>query len=471
MDYTNTKLQEFNRDLNGKRIAIIGLGTSNIPLLDYFAKAGASVIAFDNRSIEKLDKSTIEKMNMLHIKYHLGDENLKNLVGFDYIFRSPSCRPDTPEIVAEVNRGAILTSEIEKVLELSPSTIIGITGSDGKTTTTTLVYEILKANGYKCFLGGNIGTPLFTQIKDMKPSDYVVLELSSFQLMNMKISPKIAVVTNVTPNHLNVHKDYQEYIDSKKNIYLHQGEDGILVTNKDNEITKDFYKDANGKVIFFSHKELLENGVIFDETDRTIKLCEDGVRKHLIKQKDMKLRGEHNCENACAAIAATLKLSSEDNTVNTIKNFGGVEHRLEFVKNINGIPWYNDSIGTSPTRTIAGLNSFDEKIVLIAGGYDKHLDYTPIAEPIIKNVSKLILMGATADKIENAVKDEMKKENKQLPIYRVKTLQDAVDKAKEVSNEGEVVLFSPASASFDLFKNFEERGNKFKEIVNSNNNL
>ncbi len=471
MDYTNTKLQEFNRDLNGKRIAIIGLGTSNIPLLDYFAKAGASVIAFDNRSIEKLDKSTIEKMNMLHIKYHLGDENLKNLVGFDYIFRSPSCRPDTPEIVAEVNRGAILTSEIEKVLELSPSTIIGITGSDGKTTTTTLVYEILKANGYKCFLGGNIGTPLFTQIKDMKPSDYVVLELSSFQLMNMKISPKIAVVTNVTPNHLNVHKDYQEYIDSKKNIYLHQGEDGILVTNKDNEITKDFYKDANGKIIFFSHKELLDNGVIFDETDRTIKLCEDGVRKHLIKQKDMKLRGEHNCENACAAIAATLKLSSEDNMINTIKNFGGVEHRLEFVKNINGIPWYNDSIGTSPTRTIAGLNSFDEKIVLIAGGYDKHLDYTPIAEPIIKNVSKLILMGATADKIENAVKDEMKKENKQLPIYRVKTLQDAVDKAKEVSNEGEVVLFSPASASFDLFKNFEERGNKFKEIVNSNNNL
>ena len=331
-----------------------------------------------------------------------------------------------------------------------------------------MIYKILEANGHKCFLGGNIGTPLFTKISEMKPDDFVVLELSSFQLMNMNISPKIAVVTNISPNHLNVHKDYQEYIDSKKNIFLHQSEDGVLVINKDNEITREFYKNANGKVRFFSHKELLENGVIFDESDRTIKLCEDGVRKHLIKQKDMKLRGEHNCENACAAIAATLDYANEDETVETIENFGGVEHRLEFVRKINDIPWYNDSIGTSPTRTIAGLNSFDEKIVLIAGGYDKHLDYSPIARPILNNVSKLILMGATADKIENAVEAEMNEDEKgKLPIYRCSTLDEAINKAKEVAIDSEIVLFSPASASFDLFKNFEERGNKFKEIVNN----
>lgn len=463
--YINEKLEKFNKEVKNKRIAIIGLGTSNIPLIDYFYELGAFISVFDNREKETIDTEVAKKLEDYHIKGYFGKDNLKDLIGFDYIFRSPSCMPNIPEIEADVRRGAIVTSEIEKVLELSPSTIIGVTGSDGKTTTTTLIYNILKDAGYKCFLGGNIGMPLFTQIKDMRPEDYVVLELSSFQLMNMKVSPKISVVTNISPNHLNVHKDYQEYIDSKKNIYLHQGEDGILVTNKDNSITKEFYKDAKGKVRFFSHKEVLDNGVIFDESDRVIKLCEDGVRKHLIKQKDMKLKGEHNCENACAAISATLGLVKEDEMKNTIENFNGVEHRLEFVRELDGVKWYNDSIGTSPTRTIAGLNSYDEKIVLIAGGYDKHLDYEPIAKPIVDNVSKLILMGATADKIEKVVKDELARESKNMPIYKCSSLQEVIDKAREVATEGEVVLFSPASASFDLFKNFEDRGNQFKSIV------
>ena len=465
--YTNTKLDEFNKTISNKRVAIIGLGVSNLPLIDYFKKLGSSITVFDNREEEKIEKNILEDLKNKDIRGYFGKDALKDLIGFDYIFRSPSCMPSTPEIEKEVEKGAILTSEIEKVLELSPSHIIGITGSDGKTTTTTLVYELLKNAGYKCFLGGNIGTPLFTQIKDMRPDDYVILELSSFQLVNMKISPQISIVTNITPNHLNVHKDYQEYIDSKKNIYLHQNEDGILVINKDNEITKEFYKDAPGKVRFFSHKEILDNGVIFDEKDKTIKVCDDGVRKHLIKQKDMLLKGEHNCENACSAISATLGLVKEDIMIDTIQNFAGVEHRLEFIREINGVKWYNDSIGTSPTRTIAGLNSFDEKIVLIAGGYDKHLDYTPIGKPIVDNVSKLILMGDTAEKINTAVKDELEKQSKTMPIYRCSTLEEVAKKAKEIAEEGEIVLFSPASASFDLFKNFAERGDKFKEIVNS----
>ncbi len=464
-DFKNEKLENFNKEIANKKVAIIGLGTSNVPLIDYFSNLGCIISVFDNREKEKIDKDILEKIDDLKIKYYFGEKALDDLVGFDYIFRSPSCMPWTEELQKEVSRGAILTSEIEQVLALSPSHIIGVTGSDGKTTTTTLIYKILQSAGNKCFLGGNIGTPLFTQIKDMRPEDYVVLELSSFQLIDMKISPEIAVVTNISPNHLNVHKDYQEYIDSKKNIYLHQNEDGILVINKDNEITKDFYKDAPGKVRYFSHKELLENGVIFDETDRTIKVCEDGVRKHILKQKDMLLKGEHNCENVCSAISATLGLVKEDEAVQTIKNFSGVEHRLEFVREINGVKWYNDSIGTSPTRTIAGLNSFDEKIVLIAGGYDKHLDYTPIGKPVAQHVSKLILMGATADKIYNAVKEELNLEQKNMPIYRCESLNEVVHKAKEVATEGEIVLFSPASASFDLFKNFEERGNKFKELV------
>lgn len=467
MNYVNKKLVEFNNEIKNKRIAVIGLGVSNIPLIDYFYAHGANVVAFDNRSKENIDFSVIQKLEDYNMLYYLGENSLEHLIGFDYIFRSPSCRPDIPEIVKEVEKGAILTSEIEKVLELSPSTVIGVTGSDGKTTTTTLIYKILEANGYKCFLGGNIGTPLFTRISEMKPEDMVVLELSSFQLMNMKISPKVAVVTNISPNHLNVHKDYQEYIDSKMNIFLHQDENGILVINADNEITKEFYKKAKGKVRYFSSKQILENGIIFDKSEKIIKLCEDGVRKHLIKQKNMKLRGNHNCENACAAISATLDYAKEDITRKTIEEFPGVEHRLEYIRTIDGVEWFNDSIGSSPSRTIAGLNSFEEKIVLIAGGYDKHLDYTPIAKPILQNVSKLILIGQTADKIEKAVKDEASLEGKSLPIYRCNKFEEIVTIAREVATEGEIVLFSPASASFDLFKNFEERGNYFKELVNN----
>lgn len=467
MNYVNKKLVEFNNEIKNKRIAVIGLGVSNIPLIDYFYAHGANVVAFDNRNKENIDFSVIQKLEDYNMLYYLGENSLEHLIGFDYIFRSPSCRPDIPEIVKEVENGAILTSEIEKVLELSPSTVIGVTGSDGKTTTTTLIYKILEANGYKCFLGGNIGTPLFTRISEMKPEDMVVLELSSFQLMNMKISPKVAVVTNISPNHLNVHKDYQEYIDSKMNIFLHQDENGILVINADNEITKEFYKKAKGKVRYFSSNQILENGIIFDKSEKIIKLCEDGVRKHLIKQKNMKLRGNHNCENACAAISATLDYAKEDITRKTIEEFPGVEHRLEYIRTIDGVEWFNDSIGSSPSRTIAGLNSFEEKIVLIAGGYDKHLDYTPIAKPILQNVSKLILIGQTADKIEKAVKDEASLEGKSLPIYRCNKFEEIVTIAKEVATEGEIVLFSPASASFDLFKNFEERGNYFKELVNN----
>lgn len=467
MNYINKDLEKFNNEIKNKRIAVIGLGVSNIPLLDYFYAHNAYVTAFDSKPKDKIEKCVIEKLEDYNMVYYLGEKSLEHLVGFDYIFRSPSCRPDTPEILKEVENGAILTSEIEKVLELTPSTVIGVTGSDGKTTTTTLIYEILKANNYKCFLGGNIGTPLFTKISEMKPEDIVVLELSSFQLMNMTISPQIAVITNISPNHLNIHKDYKEYIESKMNIFLHQNEKGILITNADNEITKEFYKKSKGKVRYFSSKQKLENGVIFDRTDNIIKLCEDGTRKHLIKQKNMKLRGIHNCENACAAICATLEFAKEDITKKTIEKFPGVEHRLEYIKTINNVQWYNDSIGSSPTRTIAGLNSFDEKIVLIAGGYDKHLDYTPIAEPIIKNVSKLILVGQTANKIEKAVKNEGKAKGITIPIYKCETLEETVKIAKEVAKEGEVVLFSPASASFDMFKNFEERGNKFKELVNN----
>lgn len=462
MSFINTKLKDFEENLKNKKIAIIGLGVSNIPLIDYLHDFQAKITVFDKRNEEKIDKGVLEKIENYKISKNFGENYLSNLKDFDIIFKSPSCRPDLPEIEAEVKRGAILTSEIEKVLELAPCKIIAVTGSDGKTTTTSLIYEIVKQK-YKAYLGGNIGIPLFTKIKEMQPEDIVVLELSSFQLMTMKQSPDIAVVTNVTPNHLDIHKSYEEYIEAKKNIFLNQNEDNTLVLNYDNEITKSFAKTAKSKVIFFSSKEKIENGVIYD--DGIIKISEDGLRRHLLKLKDTHLRGTHNAENICAAVAATKDLVQIEDQINAIKGFEGVPHRIEFVREINGSKWYNDSIASSPTRTIAGLNSFDEEIVLIAGGYDKHLDYEPIAKPILDRVKTLILLGQTSGKILNAVKEKQGELGIKIDIFKVDTLEEAVEKAKMEAKPNQVVLFSPASASFDMFKNFEERGNKFKELV------
>ena len=464
MTYKNERLEEFNNYIKNRKVAIIGLGVSNIPLLKYMSEAGAKVTAFDSRTMENLTDEAINEIRKYNIKTSLGKDNLQNLVGFDIIFRTPSCMPWIPELQKEEERGAIVTSEIEMVLKMSPSTIIGVTGSDGKTTTTTLIYEILKEKGYKCFLGGNIGTPLFTEIENMMPEDMVVLELSSFQLMEMEVSPNVSVITNVSPNHLNIHKDYEEYIDAKKNIFKFQNEQGIVVLNYDNEITKNMANEVKGKVRFFSSEEKLADGIILDED--IIKECKSRIRKHIINTKDITLRGKHNYENICAAMLATSDFVDLDTQVKVIKNFLGVEHRLELVREIKGVKWYNDSIGTSPTRTIAGLKAFNEEIVLIAGGYDKHLDYTPIAKPILEKVKTLILMGQTADKIYEAVKKEAENQNKEIEIYKCETLEETIKKANKVAKKGQIILFSPASASFDLFKNFEERGKRFKELVN-----
>ena len=466
MEYVNEKLIEFNQYLKGRKVAVIGLGVSNLPLIDYLYKLKAQVTVFDKTDIKDVDESLARKITDYGMGMSFGENYLDELVGFDIIFRSPSCLPTTPQLMAEAERGAIITTEVEMVIELSPCKVIGVTGSDGKTTTTTLISEILKSKDYNVFLGGNIGTPLFTKISEMTPDDIVVLELSSFQLMGMKISPQIAVITNITPNHLDKHTDMEEYINAKKNIFKYQDENGLLVLNYDNEITKSFETEAPGKVVFFSSKNKLSDGYIVDENK--IKYCQNGLRSHILDTKEMLLRGTHNFENAAAAIIATKDLVDTKIACDAISTFPGVEHRLELVlETQNRIKWYNDSVSSSPTRTIAGLNAFAfRNIILIAGGYDKNLDYTPLAKPIVENCKALILLGATSDKIENAVKIELKKQNKKLDIYKCTDLMQTVEIAKEISIQGDIVLFSPASASFDMFKNFAERGNIFKKYVN-----
>lgn len=465
MEFVNEKLQEFNDYIRFRKVAIIGLGVSNIPLLDYMYEKKAKVTVFDNRNIEDLSKEVMDKITSFGFQFNLGQKCLDNLKGFDIIFRSPSCLPTKPELVAEEKRGAIITTEIEMLMKMCPCKIIGVTGSDGKTTTTSLITSILKNAGYNTHLGGNIGTPLFTKLSEIKPEDVVVLELSSFQLMDMEISPDIAVITNITPNHLNIHKDYDEYINSKKNIFKYQNENGILILNYDNEITRQCSKEAHGRVIFFSSKEKLDNGFIVD--GKIIKQCEDKIRKHILDGNDAILKGNHNYENIATALAATNTLVAPENAVETIKEFKPVAHRIEFIREIDGVKWYNDSASSSPTRTISGLNAFDDNIILIAGGYDKNLDYTPIAKPIVKNVKSLILIGQTSEKIFEVVKQELENTNKDLNIYMCDTLEQTVTLAKKVAKSGQVVLFSPASASFDMFKDFADRGNQFKKLVNN----
>lgn len=464
MEYKNNKLEEFEEFIRFRKVAIIGLGVSNIPLLDYFYEKKSNVTVFDNREIEQIPKELMDKIKNYGFSFSFGRNSLEKLKNFDLILRSPSCLPTKPELEEEAKRGAIVTSEIELLMKMAPCKMIGVTGSDGKTTTTSLIYTILKHARYNTYLGGNIGTPLFTKLAQIRPEDILVLELSSFQLMGMQVSPQVAVITNVTPNHLNIHKDYEEYIESKKNIFRFQDESGVLVINYDNEITKKCAKEAKGKVIFFSGKEKLENGYIVDE--KIIKQCEDKIRKHILDTKEIVLRGEHNFENIATALAATSSLVPTDVAVEAVKEFKPVEHRLEFIREINGVKWYNDAASSSPTRTLAGLNAYDEEIVLIAGGYDKNLDYTPIAKTIVEKVKTLILLGQTSCKIFDAVKAELEKQNKTMDIYMCKDLKETVELANKEAKNGQVVLLSPASASFDLFKDFADRGNQFKKLVN-----
>ena len=463
MEYINKKLEDFDEYIRYRKIAIIGLGVSNIPLLDYMYQRKANVTVFDDREQQDIPDKIMDKIMLYKYDFSFGKNCLKKLKNFNIIFRSPSCMPTKKELIEE-SRRTIVTTEIEMMMKMCPCKIIGITGSDGKTTTSTLIYTILKENGYNTYLGGNIGIPLFTKLSEIKPDDVVVLELSSFQLMDMKISPNIGVITNITPNHLNIHKDYQEYINAKKNIFKYQNENDIIILNYDNEITRNCAKETISQVEFFSSKTKLENGFIVDE--KIIKECRDNIRKHILDTKDIILKGVHNYENVSIALAATKTLVDTEKATETIKKFNGVEHRLEFVKEINGVKWYNDSASSSPTRTISGINAFDEEIILIAGGYDKNLDYTPLAKPILEKVKILLLIGQTSGKIFEAVKQEMENQKKDIKIYMCNTLQETINLANKNAKPGQIVLFSPGSASFDMFKNAYDRGNQFKNLVN-----
>ena len=453
--------EEYLDSLQNKTVAVIGIGVSNQPLLKLLLDRGIAVTACDKKDRESLG-IVAEQLEANGCRLRLGEGYLDDLTE-DVIFRTPGMRPDLPQLTAAVERGSALTSEMEVFFEVCPCPKIAVTGSDGKTTTTTIIAELLRRAGKSVHLGGNIGHPLLAETGSMKPDDVAVLELSSFQLMTMTRSPHIAVVTNLAPNHLDVHKDFQEYINAKENIFTHQTAEDIAVFNADNPYTLEEASRAVGRARMFSRQKELEDGV-FLRGDAII-AQHDGAERQVMTTADIKLPGVHNIENYMAAIAAVDGLVPDEVIRDFAREFGGVEHRIELIRTRKGVRWYNDSIASSPSRTIAGLNSFREKVILIAGGKDKGISYESLGPVINDRVKLLILCGATAGVIRQSTEQAPNYEG--LEIVDVADYHEAVALANSRAREGDVVLLSPASTSFDRFANFMERGRVFKDIVNS----
>ena len=429
-------IQEYLAGLKGKRVAVIGIGVSNTPLIKMLLRAGVKVTACDKKPMSAF-AGLAEELESLGATLKLGEDYLEDL-DFEVIFRTPGMRPDLPQLVAAQQKGAILTSEMEVFFQVCPCRTIAVTGSDGKTTTTTIIAELLKAAGETVYVGGNIGKPLLPDVDGMEPGDIAVLELSSFQLMTMDRSPNIAVVTNLAPNHLDVHKSMEEYIEAKENIFLHQSEQDLLVVNADNEITHGFAGEAQGRVAMFSRLSEPARGAFLRDGAIWVRM---------------------------AAITALDGLGPDPVGRDFAQKLAGVEHRFELVRTLNGVKYYNDSIASSPSRTIAGLRSFHQKVILIAGGYDKHIPFDVLGPEIIGHVKELFLTGDTAEKIKAAVENCPDYLPAALPITVIDGFEEAVLAAHKAAKPGDVVILSPACASFDKFKNFMERGAAFKKII------
>ena len=463
-------------DLKGKKCDVLGIGISNIPLIDVLTSAGAIVTARDKKDRAKLGDicDTLEKSG---VRLILGDNYLDDLDG-EIVFRSPGIRPDTPSISSAIKNGSLLSSEMELFLKLTKANVIAITGSDGKTTTTTLTHlfintQLERSARGKAFVGGNIGSPLLPKHKEMNESDYAVLELSSFQLMTINTSPLRAAITNITPNHLNWHTDMNEYISAKSNVF---GEDTLLVLNADNSITLDIAKRRGRNMILFSSKKDSYSSIVDADMKNTSAIFlngenivwSDGISEDiLLNVNDIKLPGIHNIENYMTAIALTYGIVDKKIYTEIAKSFGGVEHRLEFVREFNGVKYYNSSIDSSPTRTAAALSALNENKVVICGGYDKNIPFAPLADALCETTRCVVLTGATAPKIKEALLACPKYSPEKLLVIQEDDFDNAVYAARDAARFGECVLLSPACASFDRFSNFEERGARFKNIVSA----
>ena len=457
----DSKVKQFFEEMKGKKIAFCGIGISNLPLIHLFLSKGAIVTACDRRKIEEL--TVADELIAAGATLKLGENYLDDL-DVDIIFRTPGMYFNMQKLTEYRQRGVVVTSEMEVFFELCVAKTFAVTGSDGKTTTSTLIAEMLKASGKTVHLGGNIGRALLPIIKEIDASDFAVVELSSFQLISMRTGPNVAVVTNVEPNHLDVHADMAEYIDCKKNLIIHQNAFSRTVLNRDNVVTSAMTGLVRGELKMFSRRSPVVSGAFCDELG-DIYCVKKSEKVFIMNKSDIRLPGEHNVENYLAAISAVDGFVSVADIVKVAREFGGVEHRIEFIRELDGVKYYNDSIATSPTRTIAGLNAFAQKLIIIAGGYDKKIPFEPLASVVNEKVKLLVLMGPTADKIEAAITGYHGYNKEDITILRAENLEDALRICKENAKNGDIVSLSPACASFDCYPNFEARGRHFKELV------
>ncbi len=459
------RMQRFFQSIQDQRVAFCGIGVSNAPLVAMFLQKGAKVTVRDRRTREQMG-DLADQMARQGAQLRLGKDYLADLCQEDVVFRTPGMRYMMPELEEARRAGVAVTSEMEVFFDLCPCPIFAVTGSDGKTTTTSIIAELFRAAGKTVHLGGNIGRALLPLVEEILPGDVAVVELSSFQLISMRQSPQVAVVTNLSPNHLDVHKDMAEYIGAKKNIFLHQNAFCRAVLNQDNEITAQFAAETRGQTLMFSRREKPLSGAFLRE-DGSICMSMRGKEFPILKASDIRIPGNHNIENYLAAISAVWGFVPAEIMAGVAKSFPGVEHRAEFVRELGGVKYYNDSIATSPTRTISGtLSLYDRKIILIAGGYDKKIPFDSLGPVMVDKVKTLILLGVTADKIEAAVKAAPDYKEGCPAIVRVAGMEEAVAAARAAAQNGDIVSLSPACASFDMYPNFEARGEHYKDIVN-----
>ena len=443
-------------DYQGKNVSVIGLGISNTPLIGWLLEHGATVTARDKKPFEALPEA-VRVYQTRGVRFVCGEDYLEGIEE-EVLFKAPGLRYDLPPLVEAVKNGAVLTSEMELFFELCPCRIIGVTGSDGKTTSTTLIYRCLAAEyGVdKVFVGGNIGKPLLPELEHMDESCFAVVELSSFQLHTMHRSPDVSLITNLSPNHLDYHTDMDEYVSAKTNIYRYAKSGSVVVLNGQNAVTAALGTDAPEGVAvrrFLSGEATVRDGWICYGEEK------------ILKTSDIRIPGRHNVENYCGVICALHGLVSSETIVSVAKSFSGVEHRIELVRVKDGVSYYNSSIDSSPTRTAAALSAFDGKVIVILGGYDKQIPFEPLAKPLCEKAKTVVLTGATAPKIKAALLASPYYQEGAPDIIEEPEFRTAVLAASRSAEQGDIVLLSPACASFDAFPNFEVRGNTFKEIV------
>lgn len=462
--------------LKDKKVAFVGMGVANTPCAEFLAKKGVDVYACDRRDRDYIGKETCDRLESFGVKFSLGDNYLDILPQMDIVFRSHGILPfQNPWIGECIERGQIVTTEMEVFFKYCPCKIFAVTGSNGKTTTTTLIAKMLEAAGNKVYLGGNIGKALMPALDTITEEDIAVVELSSFQLLtmgNIVGKPDVAVVTNIECTHQDHHVNLDEYVDAKRNILIYQKPIQRTILNADcdytigNRVYHNMRCDVRGKYYQFSIKHPVPNGAYMEPSTGDIYFADNGKRTLVMSKSDIRIPGDHNIENYCTAITAVWGYVSVDIIKNIAQTFGGVEHRIEFVREFDGVKYYNDSIATSPSRVISGLKAFNTKIIVIMGGSDKGNDMSEMVPYILKYVKLLVLNGATADKIYKTITENPDYADSDIEIIKTDTMQNALEIAKSKAQKGDIVSLSPACPAFDQFKTFEYRGREFKRLVN-----